>query len=99
MVGSPLPTGMANSLRNERCLRTEAHSSWILLVARDPRGQLHPCVSSAFIDRVLGRRKARISKRTYRNRYVVVLPFFGVEYGASADGAKPEAKGRSMVAG
>src|SRR6185437_13984188 len=85
------------------CTRTEnfrkvGRSVRILLVTRDPFGQLHPGVPATLVDRILRRRKSRIGERAHGHHHAVVVALLGVEYRAAADRAEAEAERRPSTA-
>ena len=59
--------------------------------------QLHPGVPAAVVDGNPGRRKMRIGKRPDGDADAIVVAFFGVEDGCSADRAEPEYEPGALV--
>src|SRR6185312_6434963 len=85
------------------CTRTEnfrkvGRSVRVPLIARDPFGQLHPCVPAALVDRILRRRESRIGERAHGHHHAAVVALLGVEYRAAADRAEAEAERRTRIA-
>ena len=72
----------------------------VALVPDDCGWQLDPRVAPTLVDRVPGRREARVPKGAHGHAHRRMLEaFFGVEHGAAADGTEVEAEPRALIAG
>ena len=59
--------------------------------------QLNPRVPATVVNRNSRRRKVRVGKRTHGNTDRLIVTFFGVEDGRSADRAEPEYEPGSLI--
>src|SRR5579883_3486465 len=95
----------SNSLPGERRAEGPAtapgcRSGGIRVVSSEARRELHPGMLAALVDRVLGRRKARVGKRAHRHAYLrLPAAFFRVKHGAPANRTEAEAEPAAVIAG